>query len=127
MNQKHCKIFYYEPCKWVLLEYTQKIVFELLKIRSTGGAVHANYIFKCGLHCLAIFKLFQRIMLHLQPKNFFTFKLYRTLQWSRFFFSLMSRIISSILKLATQWWDAIKIPQGFANLVAIYEKPKPFS
>ena len=41
--KKNRKIFDYEPCSWVLIEYTQRIVFELLKIRSTGGAVHASF------------------------------------------------------------------------------------
>ena len=44
-NKKLCKIFNYKPCNWVLSEYIQRIVFfEVLKIRSTGGAVHASFI-----------------------------------------------------------------------------------
>ena len=41
-NKKLCKICNYEPCKWVLSEYTQRIVFELLKLQSTGGALYAS-------------------------------------------------------------------------------------
>ena len=54
----------------MLSEYTQRTVVELLKIRSTGGAVHASYIFKCGLHYLAMFKLFQRIIFACLLKEF---------------------------------------------------------
>ena len=43
LEKKLCKIFNYEPCDLVLSEYSQVIVFELLKIRSTGGAVHARF------------------------------------------------------------------------------------
>ena len=43
------------------------------------------YIFKCGLHHLAIFKLFQRIIFAYLTEEFFHVKLYRILQWLRFF------------------------------------------
>ena len=46
LNKKLCKVCNYEPCNWVLSEYTQRIVFGLLKIRSTGDASHASlYVF----------------------------------------------------------------------------------
>ena len=42
LNKKLCKICNYEPCNWVLSEYTQRIFFEFLKFRSTGGALYAS-------------------------------------------------------------------------------------
>ena len=42
LNKKQCKFLNYEPCNWVLSEYTQKIVFRVVENWSTGDAVHAS-------------------------------------------------------------------------------------
>ena len=93
----------------------------------TGSCLVGIYfIFKCGLHYLAMLKLFQRIVFACLTKSFCTFKLYRILQWLRFFSDFPLRIqcfFFTEFKISSPIVDAARIPTEVEILAFNYECP----
>ena len=86
-------------------------------------------IFKCGLHYLATFNVFQRIIFASLGKNFFTFKLYRILQWLRLFFDFQVEfnVYLTEFKISSLIVECCQGSPEVASLTSNYECSNPFS
>ena len=68
-----------------------------------------------------MFKLFQRIIFACLRKEFFHVQTISYIAMVKIFFEFQFSVISPSLKLATQYWDAVRASPGVAILASIYE------
>ena len=81
-------------------------------------------MFKRVPYYLPLFKFIQGFIYACITKEIFLPKLYRNLQWLRFFVVFYFRF--RVLKKATQKWNVVRVPTCISNYPYSYECHNPF-